>query len=120
MTIVNQDYLSEQASVSPETVQPFPNSRKVYETGSRPDIRVPMREITVSDTHSSEGVEHNLPVFVYDTSGPYTDPDVDIDVRQGLPALRARWIRERGDTDELPYLTSEYGRERLADTALDR
>ncbi len=120
MTIINQDYLSEQASVSPETVQPFPNSRKVYETGSRPDIRVPMREITVSDTHSSEGVEHNLPIFVYDTSGPYTDPDVSIDVRQGLPALRARWIEERGDTDELPYLTSEYGRERLADTALDR
>ena len=90
MTIVNKDYLSEQASVSPETVQPFPSSRKVYETGSRPDIRVPMREITVSDTHSSEGVEHNLPVYVYDTSGPYTDPDVTIDVRQGLPALRAK------------------------------
>ena len=89
MTIVNKDYLSEQAQVDPESVRPFPNSRKVYETGSREDIRVPMREISVADTHSSEGVEHNLPIFVYDTSGPYTDPDATIDVRQGLPALRA-------------------------------
>ena len=74
MTIVKNDYLSEQAQVDPESVRPFPNSRKVYETGSRPDLRVPMREITVADTHSSEGVEHNLPVYVYDTSGPLHRP----------------------------------------------
>ena len=85
-------------------MQPFPSSRKVYETGTQPDVRVPMREISLSDTHSSEGVEKNPPVFVYDTSGPYTDPDVEIDVRRGLPTLRRRWIEERGDTDELPYL----------------
>ena len=120
MTIVNKDYLSEQAQVDPESVRPFPNSRKVYETGSRSDIRVPMREISLSDTHSSDGVEKNPPIYVYDTSGPYTDPDVAVDVRQGLPALRQQWIEERGDTEQLPYLTSEYGRERLADTALDR
>ena len=120
MTIVNKDYLSEQAQVDPESVRPFPNSRKVYETGSRSDIRVPMREISLSDTHSSNGVEKNPPIYVYDTSGPYTDPDVAVDVREGLPALRQRWIEERGDTEQLPYLTSEYGRERLADSALDR
>ena len=119
MTITHQDSLSAPAQVDPESVQPFPNSRKVYETGSRPDLRVPMREITLDDTHSSAGVEHNPPVYVYDTSGPYTDPDIAIDVRQGLPALRERWIAERDDTEQLEYLTSEYGRERLADRSLD-
>ena len=59
MTIVRKDYLSEQASVSPESVQPFPSSRKVYETGARPGVRVPMREISLTDTHSTEGVEKN-------------------------------------------------------------
>ena len=117
-TIIERTLLSEHAQVDPESVRPFPNSRKVYETGSRADIRVPMREITLDDTHSSAGVEKNPPVYVYDTSGPYTDPDVAVDVRQGLPALRERWIEERGDTDRLEYLTSEYGRERLANPAL--
>ena len=117
-TIIERTLLSEHAQVDPESVRPFPNSRKVYERGSRADIRVPMREITLDDTHSSAGVEKNTPVYVYDTSGPYTDPDVAVDVRRGLPALRERWIEERGDTDRLEYLTSEYGRERLADPAL--
>ena len=81
----------------------------MYETGSRADIRVPMREITLDDTHSSAGVEKNPPVYVYDTSGPYTDPDVAVDVRRGLPALRERWIEERGETDRLEYLTSDTG-----------
>ena len=119
MTITHQDSPGAPAQVDPESVQPFPNSRKVYETGSRPDLRVPMREITLDATHSSAGVEHNPPVYVYDTSGPYTDPDIAIDVRQGLPALRERWIAERDDTEQLEYLTSEYGRERLADRSLD-
>ena len=99
--------------------QPFPNSRKMYVTGSRPDIRVPMREISLADTPTGMGGEKNAPVGVYDTSGPYTDPDVRIDLRSGLADVRGAWIEERGDTEVLPGLTSEFGRARLADTALD-
>ena len=69
--------------------EPFPRSRKVYVEGSRPDLRVPFREISLADTHTRTGVQHNPPLYVYDTSGPYTDPGVEIDVRAGLPALRA-------------------------------
>ncbi|MRR57036.1 MAG: phosphomethylpyrimidine synthase ThiC [Deltaproteobacteria bacterium] len=81
-----------------ETVcKPFLNSSKVYITGSRPDIRVPMREITLSDVVSDAGTEKNPPVYVYDTSGPYTDGNVRIDFRKGLPELRKQWLDERGD-----------------------
>ncbi|MFN3579926.1 MAG: phosphomethylpyrimidine synthase ThiC [Pseudomonas sp.] len=99
--------------------QPLPNSRKVYITGSRPDIRVPMREITLADTQTDKGVEKNAPVVVYDTSGPYTDPQVSIDLRAGLAPVRTPWIEERGDTEVLSGLSSEFGQSRLADTALD-
>ncbi|MBX5467463.1 MAG: phosphomethylpyrimidine synthase ThiC [Firmicutes bacterium] len=86
---------------------PFPNSRKVYVTGSRPDIRVPMREITLSPTKTPRGSEPNPPIRVYDTSGPYTDPDEVCDIRRGLKPLRRPWILERGDVEEydgLPYV----------------
>jgi phosphomethylpyrimidine synthase len=87
-----------------ETARPaleaFPASRKVYLNGSRPDLRVPVREISLSPTNGRSGPEENLPLRVYDTSGPYTDPDAQIDLRQGLPALRRRWILERGDVEE--------------------
>ncbi len=79
---------------------PFPASRKVYVPGSRPDVRVPMREITLTPTSGRFGQEENPPVRVYDTSGPYTDPAVRTDVRQGLPPLRRPWILERGDVEE--------------------
>lgn len=102
-----------------QSTQPFPNSRKVYLEGSRPDIRVPVREISLADTPSAFGGEKNAPVFVYDTSGPYTDPDVRIDLRKGLPDVRSRWIDERGDTEVLPGLTSAFGQSRLADASLD-
>jgi len=96
--------------------QPFPNSRKIYVTGSRPDLRVPMREIEQSPTRLPDGgFEPNPPIFVYDTSGPYTDPAVTIDIRTGLSPLRAPWILERGDTEELPGPSSRFGQERLAD-----
>ena len=78
----------------------FPGSRKVYVTGSRPDLRVPFREIELSPTQGRKGPEENLPLRVYDTSGPYTDPDAATNVREGLPALRAAWVRERGDVEE--------------------
>ncbi|AKJ67023.1 phosphomethylpyrimidine synthase ThiC [Pandoraea thiooxydans] len=115
----NPKFLSATAHVDDAAIQPLPNSRKIYVTGSRPDIRVPMREISQADTPTSFGGETNPPVFVYDTSGPYSDPDAKIDIRSGLPALRAAWIEDRGDTEVLPGLTSAYGRERAADPQLD-
>jgi len=114
----NPQFLNATAHVDEAAVKPLPNSRKVHVQGSRPDIQVPMREITQSDTPASFGAEKNPPVFVYDTSGPYTDPQANIDIRNGLSALRAKWIEERGDTEELAGPTSRYGVERLNDSKL--
>uniref|UniRef100_UPI003571345C phosphomethylpyrimidine synthase ThiC n=1 Tax=Chitinilyticum piscinae TaxID=2866724 RepID=UPI003571345C len=100
-------------------MQPLPNSRKVYVEGSRPDIRVPMREISQDDTPTMFGGEQNPAIYVYDCSGPYTDPAAKIDVRKGLEPIRAAWIEERNDTEILDGLTSEYGRMREADASLD-
>src|SRR5215208_5563509 len=111
-------FLNVTAHVDDAAVKPLPNSRKVYVEGSRPDIRVPMREISQTDTPAAFGAEKNPPVYVYDTSGPYTDPQEKIDIRSGLGALRERWIDERGDTELLAGPTSRYGQERLADPKL--
>ncbi|SEG84970.1 phosphomethylpyrimidine synthase ThiC [Marinobacterium lutimaris] len=111
--------LNQSARVDSDSVQPFPKSRKVYVEGSRPDIRVPMREISLDDTPTAFGGEKNEPLYVYDTSGAYTDPAADIDVRKGLSPLREQWILERNDTELLEGLTSEYGRARAADLRLD-
>ncbi len=111
-------FLNETAEVDPGATQPFAKSRKVYIEGSRPDIRVPFREISLSDTPSAFGADKNPPVVVYDTSGPYTDPEVKIDIRNGLPALRAGWIAERNDTEQLDGPTSTFGQQRLHDPAL--
>jgi phosphomethylpyrimidine synthase len=118
MNAVTPKFLSATAVVDEAAIRPLPKSRKIYVEGSRPDIRVPMREISQSDTSDSFGGEKNPPIYVYDTSGPYTDPDVAIDIRSGLACPRTPWIAERGDTDELPGPTSAYGTERLADPAL--
>ena len=115
----NTTPLNRSARVDSASVQPFPKSRKVYVEGSRPDIRVPMREITLDDTPTGMGGEKNAPLYVYDTSSPYTDPLADIDVRKGLTPLREQWILERDDTEQLDELTSEYGRARAADLRLD-
>jgi len=114
-----QKVMSDSTGVVNDSVQPFPKSRKVYVEGSRPDIRVPMREISLDDTPTGFGGEKNDPLYVYDTSGPYTDPEVNIDLRKGLAALREDWILEREDTEQLTGLTSEYGRAREADLRLD-
>jgi phosphomethylpyrimidine synthase len=114
----NPKFLAATAHVDEAAVQPLPNSRKVYVAGSRPDLRVPMREIVQSDTPAMFGAEKNPPLYVYDTSGPYTDPEARIDIRQGLPALRERWIEERADTVLLEGPSSEYGRRRLSDPKL--
>lgn len=114
----NPKFLAATAEVDSAAVAPLPKSRKVYETGSRPDIRVPFREIEQADTPTMFGGEKNPPLTVYDCSGPYTDPDAKIDIRRGLPELRRAWIEERGDTELLAGPTSDYGKERLTDPKL--
>ncbi|MBT48752.1 MAG: phosphomethylpyrimidine synthase ThiC [Acinetobacter sp.] len=93
----------------------LPASRKVYVEGSRPDIQVPFREISLTETPTGLGGEHNPPVMVYDTSGVYTDPSIEIDLNKGLPSVRQTWIEERQDTDVLTGLSSEFGQARLKD-----
>nr|VFJ53564.1 MAG: hydroxymethylpyrimidine synthase [Candidatus Kentron sp. FW]VFJ60940.1 MAG: hydroxymethylpyrimidine synthase [Candidatus Kentron sp. FW] len=111
--------LSRSAQVDPAVISPFPNAKKIYLTGSRPDIRVPVREIRLTEMPQAGGpANHPSAVYVYDTSGPFTDPDVSIDIREGLPPLREEWIAERGDTRELRENSSEYGRQRSVDPAL--
>jgi phosphomethylpyrimidine synthase len=114
----NPKFLNATAHVDEAAIKPLPSSRKVYVQGSCADIRVPMREISQSDTPASFGAEHNPPVFVYDTSGPYTDPGAAIDIRDGLPPLREMWIAERNDTEKLAGPSSVFGRVRLQDPAL--
>ena len=112
-------FIAAEARVDAAAILPLPNSRKVYIPGSRPDMRVPMREIAQDDTPTAFGGEKNPPIFVYDCSGPYSDPAAKIDIRSGLPALRQQWIEERADTEQLPGLSSEFGRQRAADKSLD-
>jgi phosphomethylpyrimidine synthase len=105
--------LSETAQVDQASIQPFPNSKKVFVQGSRPDIQVAMREITLTPTLLGDGsYEQNPPVRIYDTSGPYTDPTISIDIRKGLAPIQADWIVERGDTEELDGYTSLYTKSR--------
>ena len=111
-------FLAATAQVDEAAIQPLPNSRKIYIQGSRPDIRVPMREISQADTPASFGAEKNPPIYVYDTSGAYTEPGARIDIRSGLTAPRLPWILERNDTEELPGPSSQYGIERLNDPKL--
>jgi phosphomethylpyrimidine synthase len=124
MSAIADEFLSQTAKINDASVQPFPNSKKIYVQGSRPDIRVPMREITLTDTpllnDQAGAVEKNPPVLVYDTSGPYTDPQARIDIRAGLAPVRAAWIEERDDTEILSTLSSEYGQQRLHETSLDK
>ncbi|MEI7869629.1 MAG: phosphomethylpyrimidine synthase ThiC [Candidatus Methylumidiphilus sp.] len=100
------------------SIQPFAASEKFYVQGSSPDIRVPLRKVSQSDTPASFGAEKNPPIYVYDTSGPYTDLAVSIDLRLGLPALREDWIEARGDTERLTEPSSSYGHERQHDPKL--
>lgn len=120
MSAIPEEFLSKTAKVNEASIQPFPNSRKIYVEGSRPDIRVPMREISLTDTVTDKGVEKNPPLTIYDTSGPYSDPDVEIDIRKGLADVRTPWIEARGDTELLADQTSGYGRERAAEQTLDQ
>ncbi len=114
----NTKFTAESAHVDAAAIKPLPNSRKVYVQGSQPDIQVPMREISQADTPDGMGAEKNPPIYVYDCSGPYTDPAVRIDIRSGLASMREGWIVERDDTETLDRLSSDYGQMRLDDPAL--
>src|SRR3954464_13236589 len=110
----NPKFLASTAHVDDAAIKPLPNSRKVY-VGP---LRVPMREVSQADTPSMFGGERNPPIYVYDCSGPYTDPTAKIDIRSGLPALRDPWIFKRGDVETLKGPSSAYGQERLNDPKL--
>jgi phosphomethylpyrimidine synthase len=112
--------LSETATVDTLSTEPFPGSKKIYVQGSRDDIQVAMREIAVTPTLlQDDTVEENPPVRVYDTSGAYTDPNANIDVRKGLVPLRETWINERNDTEFLERYTSSYTNLRESNIALE-
>ena len=110
--------LKTMSKVKEAFIQPFPNSQKIYVEGSRPDIQVPMREITLTNT-IGELAENNDPIHVYDTSGVYTDTNVKIDLRKGLDNIRSNWIDERNDTEKLDGLSSTFSNERLDNIDLD-
>ncbi|MDH5471741.1 MAG: phosphomethylpyrimidine synthase ThiC [Gammaproteobacteria bacterium] len=118
MSAIPEDFINKTAKLSEEITRPFTNSRKIYIQGSRPDIRVAMREINQSDTPASLGFETNPPIPVYDTSGPFTDPDIEIDLMKGMPDIRSNWIEERNDTELLNGPSSEYGQTRQNDPQL--
>ncbi|UCB53845.1 MAG: phosphomethylpyrimidine synthase ThiC [Thiotrichales bacterium] len=118
MSAIPEEFIQRTTELSASSTKPLDGSRKVYVQGSRPDIRVPMREIDLSDTPASFGAENNPPVPVYDTSGPYTDPAVRIDLLKGLGDVRSGWIDEREDTEWLDGPTSDYGQQRQSDPAL--
>jgi len=118
MNAVPSDLIRDTQRLSESVVRPIPGSTKIFVPGSREDLRVPMREIAQQRTPTLFGGEDNPAITVYDTSGPYTDPNVHIDLAAGLAPLRARWIEERGDTEALPSLTSDFGRAREHDPRL--
>jgi len=119
MNALPSSLLQQTDQLSESVTRPIPGSRKIFVQGSRPDVQVAMREIVQSQTPTLFGGEENPPITVYDPSGPYTDPDARIDLRSGLPALRAKWIEERGDTELLDQLSSEFGRGRETNARLD-
>jgi len=114
------DVLENLEAVNQTYIESFPASKKIFVEGSRPDIQVPMREITLQDTPLSDGTfEPNPPLTVYDTSGGYTDPNVTIDLHKGIKPVRSAWIEERGDTEVLSDFTSAYFHERHENEKLD-
>ncbi|MFL6714672.1 MAG: phosphomethylpyrimidine synthase ThiC, partial [Sulfurifustis sp.] len=118
MSAIPKEFLRKAAALSDAVTRPYPGSRKIHVEGTRPDIRVGMREVRQSPTPASSGAEENPPIYIYDTSGPYTEPGASIDLMKGLAPLRSAWILARNDTEELPDFTSEYTRRRHADVSL--
>ena len=118
MSAIPDEFLKKTAQLSEAVTKPFPKSRKIYIEGSRPDLRVGMREVVQDDTPMMFGAEENPPIPVYDTSGPYTEPDARVDLLKGLAPMREPWLEERGDTELLAGPSSEFGRQRQDDPAL--
>ncbi len=112
-----QSAISKPPTAFKTVVTPFPGSMKIYVQGQLHDIQVPMRQISLTSTPTNEGLTENAPITVYDTSGPYTDPEVEIDLGQGLSRMRESWIVARGDTEVLSQLSSNYAQQRAADVA---
>ena len=119
MNAVPTDLLRQAGELSEAVTRPISGSRKIHVDGVLPGVRVPMREIVQTATPTLFGGEDNPPVTVYDTSGPYSDPDASIDLARGLPALRAAWIAARGDSEPLDALSSSFGRKRESDAKLE-
>jgi phosphomethylpyrimidine synthase len=119
MSAIPKEFIAKTAALSNEATRPYPGSRKIYVQGSRSDIRVGMREVRQTSTRSAAGLEENPPIYIYDTSGPYTDPAARIDLMQGLGAARLPWILDRKDTEELAAFSSAYARAQLVNVALD-
>ena len=102
------------------TQDPIPGSKKIYVPGKLYNVKVAMREIGLSKTKNINGeLEDNKPLVVYDTSGPFTDPQIQVDIKKGLPKLRSEWIESRDDIEQLNAPSSEYGKQRLQDKSLD-
>lgn len=118
MSAIPEDFINQTARLSEEVTKPFPGSKKKYVVGSRPDIRVPMREIQLSPTQTNTGEELNPPLSIYDTSGPFSDPDIEVDLLKGMPDVRGPWIGERQDTELLEGPSSSYGQGRQGDPDL--
>ncbi|NOX75036.1 MAG: phosphomethylpyrimidine synthase ThiC, partial [Gammaproteobacteria bacterium] len=120
MSAIPEEFLQKTAELSEQVTQPFSGSRKIYVQGSRPDIRVPMREIEQSPTFNLDGseAEKNPPITVYDTSGPFTDPAVTVDLMKGMPDVRSAWLDERDDTEILDGPSSGFGQQRQSDPEL--
>ena len=118
MSAIPEDFVSRTQQVSTEVTRPFTGSKKIYVAGSRPDIRVGMREIEQTPTQTNDGQDINPPITIYDTSGPYTDPNCEIDLLAGLTPLRAPWIEGRDDSLVLDGPSSSYGQTRQNDTSL--
>ncbi len=118
MSAIVEDVPARAHRLSEAATRAYPGSRRILIAGARPGLRVAMREILQSPTYTGDRKEENPPIPVYDTSGPYTDPDAKIDLTRGLAPLRSAWIEERGDSEVLAGPTSQYGSARLTDPAL--
>ena len=119
MNAVPSELIRQAEQLSEAVTRPIPGSRKIHVDGAQPGVRVPMREIVQSTTPTLFGGEENPPITVYDTSGPYSDPQARIDLAAGLPRLREAWIAARGDSEALEALSSTFGRGRDGDARLD-
>ena len=119
MNAVPSQLIRDTEQLSEAVTRPIPGSRKIHVAGTQAGVRVPMREVVQSQTPTIFGGEDNPPITVYDTSGPYSDPDARIDLAAGLAPLRAQWIADRGDSEPLPALSSAFGRGRETDARLD-